>query len=259
MKPLTPDRATTGMLASVTSCAEAMIALEGGADIIDLKNPALGALGALDELTIRTVVAAVAGRVPVSATVGDLVEMDVSQVGRAVGHMADNGVDYVKVGFFPGPTSTACLDALSAHARRGIRLVAVLFGDLGYEGFQVPDFAAAGFAGVMLDTAIKGGGSIRNRIADSRLAEFVVAAQSGGLLAGLAGSLAITDIAPLIALRPDYLGFRGALCERGIRTGGLDAAAFARVRAAIRDSGRQRSAASRPTWAATALASPAKL
>jgi uncharacterized protein (UPF0264 family) len=259
MKTLRPDEMTTGMLASVTTCAEAMIALEGGADIIDLKNPALGALGALDDITIRTSVAAVAGRVPVSATVGDLVEMEAGQISRAVGHMAENGVDYVKVGFFPGPTSAACLNALSAHAGRGIRLVAVLFGDLGYESFHVPDFAAAGFAGIMLDTAIKGGGSIRSRIADSRLAEFVAEAQGSGLLAGLAGSLAITDIAPLIALRPDYLGFRGALCAGGIRTGGLDAAAFARVRSAIRDSGHQRSAASRPTWAATALASPSKL
>ncbi len=259
MKSLTSGGATTGMLASVTTCAEAMIALEGGADIIDLKNPALGALGALDDNTIRAVVTAVAGRVPVSATVGDLVEMDIGQIGRAVEQMAATGVDYVKVGFFPSPMSATCLDALSAHARRGIRLVAVLFGDLGHEAFHVPDFAAAGFAGIMLDTAIKSGGSIRGRIADSRLAEFVVAAQASGLLAGLAGSLAITDIAPLIELHPDYLGFRSALCERGIRTGGLDAAAFAHVRSAIRDSGHQRSAARRPTWAATAPASPSKL
>lgn len=259
MKALTHDGTTTGMLASVTTCAEAMFALEGGADIIDLKNPARGALGALDDNTIRAVVAAVAGRVPVSATVGDLIEMDVGQIGRAVGHMAGNGVDFVKVGFFPGPTSAACLDALSAHAHEGIRLVAVLFGDLGYEDFHVPDFAAAGFAGIMLDTAIKGGGSIRGRIADCRLAEFVAEAQASGLLAGLAGSLANSDIAPLIKLRPDYLGFRGALCSGGIRTGGLDAAAFERVRSAICNSGHQRSAASRATWATTALASPSKL
>ncbi|NJD36239.1 MAG: hypothetical protein FIA96_15650 [Betaproteobacteria bacterium] len=247
------------MLASVTTCAEAMIALEGGADIIDLKNPARGALGALDDETIRAVVAAVAGRVPVSATTGDLVDMDIGQICRAVERMANNGVDYVKVGFFPGPDSAACLDALSTYADKGIRLVAVLFGDLGYEGFPVPAFAAAGFAGVMLDTAIKGCGSIRGQIADSRLAEFVAAAQVTGMLAGLAGSLAVADIAPLIQLRPDYLGFRGALCAGGIRTGGLDAPSFARVRSAICSSGHQRSAASRPTWAATALARPSRL
>jgi uncharacterized protein (UPF0264 family) len=172
--------------------------------------------------------------------------------------MAYNGVDYVKVGFFPSPDSAACLDALSAHAGKGIRLVAVLFGDLGYAGLAVPDFAAAGFAGIMLDTAIKGRGSIRGQIADRELAAFVAAAQASGLLTGLAGSVAITDIAPLIQLRPDYLGFRGALCEGGIRTGGLDAAAFARVRAAI-ISERQRPAASRSTWTATALARPSKL
>lgn len=259
MKSLTWGGTATGMLASVTTCAEAMLALEGGADIIDLKNPSRGALGALDDKTIRAVVAAVGGRVPVSATVGDLVEMESGLISRAVEHMAGNGVDYVKIGFFPNPASAACLDALSAHAARGTRLVAVLFGDLGHEGFLASDFAAAGFTGIMLDTANKGGGSIRGKINDSRLAEFVAEAQASGLLAGLAGSLVVADIAPLLQLRPDYLGFRGALCDGGIRTGGLDANAFARVRSAICSSGHQRGAASRATWTATALARPAKL
>ena len=35
------------LLISVTSAEEALLALEGGADIIDMKNPLEGALGAL--------------------------------------------------------------------------------------------------------------------------------------------------------------------------------------------------------------------
>lgn len=259
MKSPLPAGTGTRMLASVMTETEASIALAAGADVIDLKNPARGALGALDDTTIRAVIRTVAGRVPVSATVGDLVTMDPDEIALAVAGMADNGVDYVKVGFFPAPGSRACLDALAVHARRGVRLVAVLFGDLGFEGFHVPDFAAAGFAGIMLDTAVKGGGSLRDRVADNRLAEFVAAAQASGLLAGLAGSLTIADIPPLVALGPDYLGFRGALCAGGMRTGGLDAAAVARVRAGIRDGGSRQPAASRPTWAATALANPSRL
>ena len=63
-----PDR-TPGMLASVTSVAEAEAALAAGADLIDLKEPARGALGALDLDTVVAIVAAVGGRRPVSATV----------------------------------------------------------------------------------------------------------------------------------------------------------------------------------------------
>ena len=38
-----------------------------------------------------------------------------------------------------------------------------------------------------------------------------------GLTTGLAGSLRISDIRTLAALGPDYLGFRGGLCEEGDR------------------------------------------
>ena len=56
----------------------------------------------------------------------------------------------------------------------------------------------------------------------------------GAMAIGLAGSLGLADVAPLAELGPDYLGFRGALCGRGGRTAGLDAAAIAEVRAAVR-------------------------
>ena len=63
----------TGLLASVMTVEEAEAALAGGADIIDLKDPRRGALGALPAPVIRDCVAAIAGRQPVSATVGPLV------------------------------------------------------------------------------------------------------------------------------------------------------------------------------------------
>ena len=50
----------TGFLASVTSAAEAEIVLAAGADIIDLKDPHSGALGALPSPVTREAVRAVA-------------------------------------------------------------------------------------------------------------------------------------------------------------------------------------------------------
>ena len=46
----------TQLLISVTTIEEAKIALESGADIIDLKEPGLGALGALPIETIQAIV-----------------------------------------------------------------------------------------------------------------------------------------------------------------------------------------------------------
>ena len=62
----------TGMLASVASLEEAKTVLEHRVDIIDLKNPKLGALGQLDCGTISSVVELVNNQLPVSATIGDI-------------------------------------------------------------------------------------------------------------------------------------------------------------------------------------------
>src|SRR4051812_30438336 len=63
-----------GLLVSVRSAAEAEAALAGGADLIDVKEPARGPLGRADDAVIDAVVASVAGRRPVSAALGELAE-----------------------------------------------------------------------------------------------------------------------------------------------------------------------------------------
>ena len=62
----------TGMLASVTSLAEAKVLLQEGIDILDLKDPNNGALGALDTALIKDIVEVVDGVVTTSATIGDI-------------------------------------------------------------------------------------------------------------------------------------------------------------------------------------------
>jgi uncharacterized protein (UPF0264 family) len=223
----------TGILASVTSSGEAQIALACGADIIDLKDPSSGALGALPSATIREAVAQVAGKRPVSATVGDL-RMAPQIVADAVERIGACGVDIVKVGLFPGGDRDRCLAALAEAATRGRRVVLVMFAD------QEPDFAmieragALGLAGIMLDTADKQGGGLRRHLDLASLSQFVARAKAAGLLAGLAGSLALADIPALLPLQPDYLGFRGALCRAG-RVTALDPARVRAVCAAMRD------------------------
>jgi (5-formylfuran-3-yl)methyl phosphate synthase len=210
----------TRVLASVTCEDEARVALETGADIIDLKNPAQGALGALPLGVIERVVRLVDGRVPVSATVGDL-PMQPALLCDSVAATAATGVDIVKIGLFGQQHLAECISALRGHAARH-RLVAVLFADQGPDFSLLPVLAQHGFCGAMLDTATKLGGGLRHWLDDERLAEFVSLCRIEGLWAGLAGSLRPEDVPPLLPLGADYLGFRGALCQENRREAKLE-------------------------------------
>lgn len=221
----------TLMLASVTSAAEAELALAHGADIVDLKNPAKGALGALDAAVVRGVVGAIAGRRPTSAVIGDLpMEADVL-VGAAQG-MAAAGVDYVKVGLFPGAGRADCVRALTAVAR-STPMVGVMFADREPDLDLVPLMREAGFAGAMLDTAGKGAGRLLDHADAAALDAFVRACRAHELVTGLAGSLEAPDVPRLLLLSPDFLGFRGALCAAHLRTAGIDGDAFDVIRGLI--------------------------
>ncbi|MFL6714111.1 MAG: (5-formylfuran-3-yl)methyl phosphate synthase [Sulfurifustis sp.] len=223
----------TAMLASVIDIAEAETALALGADVIDLKDPAAGALGALPRATIAQIVDDLAGRRLVSATVGDL-PMTPAPLTAAVIATAGTGVDFVKVGLFEHRHRRDCIAALASVARKA-RLVGVFFADQGLDLSLLDALADAGFAGAMLDTAAKHSGGLRTHLSHRGLSAFVRRAQSIGLITGLAGSLKLDDIAPLANLRPTYLGFRTALCRGGARTAPLDAQAFGVVRARLTD------------------------
>jgi uncharacterized protein (UPF0264 family) len=221
----------TQFLASVRDVSEAAIALAGGADIIDLKEPSRGALGAVEPATIAATLQHIAGRARVSATVGDL-PMEAEMVRERVAAIAESGIDFVKLGLRPEGEPQDCLEALAAP-ELAARLILVLFADC------LPDFDAVaaasriGAAGIMFDTAGKDGGSLLDHMPPEALARFVAGAKDYGLTVGLAGSLRQSHVPALLALEPDLLGFRGALCHDSVRGGALDPTACRAVRALI--------------------------
>ncbi|CAO3433440.1 (5-formylfuran-3-yl)methyl phosphate synthase [Azospirillum endophyticum] len=225
------------MLASVTNPEEAEIAVKARADLIDLKNPNDGALGALPARTIHACLATVAGRRPVSATIGDL-PMKPATVAAAVSRTAATGVDIVKMGIVDGGDAPACI-ASAAQARGAAALVGVILADMIIPTSDlVRAMADAGFTGVMLDTGLKDGRSLRDHLSADALADFIGRVRDAGLWAGLAGSLRLADIVPLAALGPSILGFRGALCRGGARRDVMDPDRVAEVVQSVCDSQR---------------------
>lgn len=229
----------TGMLASVSNLNEAQIALEENVDIIDLKDPAQGTLGAVTTEVALDIVELVSGQCLVSATIGDL-PMQATLIGQAIFTMASTGVDIIKVGVFDDLTDEV-MASLKEQAINGVKgfngqqftIVIVFFVDKGLDLDKISDLAKAGIRGVMLDTADKTKGNLRTHMQDKELQSFVMQAKSYGLLAGLAGSLRASDIAPLLEMEPDYLGFRGALCQDNCRIQRIDSSAVRKIRSLV--------------------------
>jgi len=221
----------TLLLASVTGPEEAALVLAHGADIIDLKDASQGALGALPPEVVRATVAAVRGRRPVSAVIGDL-PMEPDVIAAAVESTAQTEVDYVKVGLFPGPLRAQCVRELSSLARK-TKIVGVMFADGGADNALVHLMAESGFAGAMLDTADKRGARLLDCMDIASLRDFVAACQEHGLMTGLAGSLEAPDVPRLLLVAPHYLGFRGALCVGRDRTARIDPQSVKLIRALI--------------------------
>lgn len=222
----------TGMLASVNSLEEALLVLEAGVDIIDLKQPAQGALGALDCNSVAEIVNAINEKKPISATIGDL-PMHPETVFNAAKRMAITGVDYIKIGFFPGGSWSGTISQLAELSQRGHNLIAVLFADQPLDLSIIRQLKHAKFSGVMLDTMNKQSGSLATILSLIEINNFTSLAHSNQLLCGLAGSLKTQDIPDLLTLEPDYLGFRGALCKQHLRTAKLDFQAISKIKSSL--------------------------
>ena len=209
------------LLISVRSPAEALLAAEGGADFVDLKEPRDGALGGLPVATIRAIVQTLRERgiaLPTSATIGDVGMREMDLIAARVEAVGACGVDYVKVGIERSPRAAEVLDMLagSRHA-----VVPVFIADAGLDFELIARACGLGFPGVMADTADKRAGSIFACVAMTELQRFIATVRQASKLVGLAGALRLPDLPTLRELVPDFAGFRSAVCTCD-RTSTLD-------------------------------------
>jgi (5-formylfuran-3-yl)methyl phosphate synthase len=221
---------TMKLLISVRSVDEALLAAEGGADFIDLKEPHHGALGALPPATIRDCVAVLRGSgLPISATIGDVPMNALNDMTERVRAVADCGVHYVKVGV---ERNAAAHDVLAMLAACGRPVVPVLLADRGLDTALIMHAAGLRFAGLMLDTADKQAGSLFDCVPATTLRQFIATARAASMLCGLAGALRMQHLPQLLALGPDFAGFRTAVCN-GDRRGALDPQRLRALRQAV--------------------------
>jgi uncharacterized protein (UPF0264 family) len=221
------------LLISIKDEMEVLPAVDGGADIIDIKNPAEGALGANFPYVIRRVRELTPPDIPVSAAVGDVPNLPGTVALAALG-AATCGVQYVKVGLLGTQThpETVYLLQQVCQAVRGydsrIQIIATGYADASKVG-ALPPLALpaaaieAGVDGCMLDTIRKDGTTLLTNLTAEQLRTFVAQCRAAGLLCALAGSLQrAEDITQVCRLEVDIIGVRTAACHGDRTTGKVD-------------------------------------
>jgi (5-formylfuran-3-yl)methyl phosphate synthase len=211
---------TPALLVSVRDAAEALDALAGGADWIDLKEPRRGALGAVDAATARSVVQAVANRVPVSAAIGELIDWP---AGAAQELLNEPGISHLKLGLAgcgPMEWHQPWLAAQRQIAAAGKHLVAVIYADADAAGAPCADdilatAIAAQSPWVLWDTFDKAGPSLEAHVTPAALAAQLAKARAGNRRTVVAGRLdaGALDCLPLELI--DVVAVRGVVCRGG--------------------------------------------
>ena len=211
----------TGLLVSVRNGDEARLALAGGADLIDVKEPAYGSLGAAQPAVWQAVLAVVAGRLPTSVALGELRQAPAPPDGQQL-----VGCDYAKVGLAgcrAWPTWPRRWAELFQQLPRSVTPVAVVYADWVAADAPAPaeviEHAARSRCGaVLVDTYEKHRGDLFSHLTLAALSALVQGIRRHGLQVVLGGSLGPSSIRRALQAGPDYIAVRGAACE-GPRTG----------------------------------------
>lgn len=214
------------LLVSVRSAAEVAPAIAGGADIVDAKEPARGALGAVSGPVLAAIAGCVPAEMALSVALGD--PEDLGGLAVAVARLDRLGPRqsplYMKIGLSGAGTSGGAMLQAAVRAATGLvcrpSVIAVAYADHAAARVPPPEAVlglalAVGADGVLLDTWGKGAGDLFHHIEGARLASWVGEARSGRLLVALAGSLTLSGVRAASTLSADIIGVRGAACVGG--------------------------------------------
>lgn len=218
------------LLISPINTEEALEAIEGGADIIDVKNPKEGSLGANFPWVIKNIRDVTPKEMLVSATLGD-VPYKPGTVSLAALGASVSGADYIKVGLYGTKNYDEAFEVMKNVVKtvndynENAIVVASGYADANRVGAvdptEIPKVAAdAGADLAMVDTAVKDGKTLFDFMNEEKIKQFNDEIHDYGLKSALAGSIKKNQLQTLYNLGTDVVGIRGAACTGGDRNSG---------------------------------------
>lgn len=200
----------TQLLISVKDVEEAILARYAGVDIVDLKDPENGALGALSTDVVSRIVVELDGVSLISATVGEG-HTGVSALVSDINTYASLGVDVVKLSVSDLFLQKNFFNEMLQITARGIKLVVVFFAENPIDLALIKTLQQHGFYGAMLDTQLKTKCLLDTQTSEA-INSFTMQCKKYGLISGLAGSVNKNHLDNLMEFKPDFIGMRGGVC-----------------------------------------------
>ena len=230
------------LLVSVRNPPEALDALQGGAGILDIKEPSHGPLGmaTLADLYLICATAKSVSPLAISAALGEVLDWQHAAIPVLPPHL-----QYAKLGL-AGLATERHWRVLWQQLRsefdvlRGKPLdwVAVAYADADRaKSPPVLDVLQAAIEcdcrAFLVDTFDKSGGRLVELIPESELRSIVAHAHVHHIAVALAGRVTVNDLPRLWPCEPDVIAVRGAACEAGVRESSISASAVAMLIAEI--------------------------
>ncbi len=231
---------TPKLLVSVRDRTEALAALAGGCDVLDVKEPRAGALGRASWSVIADVVAAVRAHSAfsgsVSAALGELSDWSGSSSDDANDLEAcSQKLDFVKLGLAHQRGNPKLADdfvnvvaRFQSGSAASLKWVAVAYADWSLADAPAPndvltlmddlrDTHGVTFGGLLVDTYTKSEQRLLDFITEFDLAELQSDAHARGLQFAVAGRLRAEDLPRVLTIEPDIVAVRSAVCGSGNR------------------------------------------
>ena len=228
------------LLVSVQNQAEVAAAVTGGADLIDVKNTATGALGMANPDVLLQVARTLGGhreQIPLSAALGELSEWTPQRIATPQPAIAGH-YDYVKTGLAGMQQQTNWFRKWQQVRQlfpEQCHWVTVAYADA--DRSRSPDIdtlieaaTAIGSEVLLIDTWKKDGSCLFDWCSEEQLHWVRQQTREAGIQLALAGQLRISHTPVLQRIAPDIVAVRGAVCETHQRSGQMNAELVSQLR-----------------------------
>lgn len=241
LKPAVPQ-----LLVSVRNVEEAVAAIHGGCDILDVKEPSRGSLGMASVDTLQQIVKLARQHHPqriVTAALGEVHEYATDSISPLPAELNLVKIGCARLGTTPQwREDWHCVRRLVSRALSpATGWVAVAYADWQLALAPPPheivaEALSTGCRGVLFDTYAKSGRRLLDSISIVELQEIAERLHAAGLFLALAGSLRLEDLPALRPVPSDIIAIRGAACLGGLRTDAIQESAVREFLAAMHSS-----------------------
>lgn len=229
------------LLVSIKNRNEIQPSLDGGCDILDLKEPSNGALGMVDEITLNSITKYIHENsidIPVSMALGELTDWKSNRSFPVL----PSEITYLKMGFSQTASlrnwNSLWLDTIErfeADNQSTYQWIAVAYADWRQANAISPQEVLAAAvenqcAGLLIDTYTKQGRNLLDWLSVAEISELIEQSRSHNLKIALAGSLTFENLPFLSETPPDIIGIRSAACKGRIRTNQVEEEAIRIIR-----------------------------